>query len=99
MLSGWWGKLEGRLGKGGRMLVAVAALAVLGAGAAGWMRKPAQDMQTVQVARATIESSVTALGTLQPRRYVDVGAQVSGQILRRHVQPGAVVEKGAGPTV
>ena len=44
--------------------------------------------------RGTIESSVTAFGTLQPRRYVDVGAQVSGQILRLLVQPGDVVDKG-----
>ncbi|MFC4344045.1 efflux RND transporter periplasmic adaptor subunit [Cupriavidus numazuensis] len=58
------------------------------------MRRPAQDMHTVQVARATIESSVTALGTLQPRRYVDVGAQVSGQIFRLLVQPGDVVKEG-----
>lgn len=46
------------------------------------------------VTRSTIESSVTALGTLQPRRYVDVGAQVSGQIQRLLVQPGDVVIKG-----
>lgn len=50
--------------------------------------------QTVAVERRDIESSVTAIGMLQPRRYVDVGAQVSGQINRLHVQPGAKVEKG-----
>lgn len=39
-------------------------------------------------------SSVTALGTLQPRRYVDVGAQASGQIQKIHVEVGDVVKEG-----
>ncbi len=59
-----------------------------------WAARPATAVDTVAVSRATVESSVTALGTLQPRRYVDVGAQVSGQILRLQVQPGDVVVKG-----
>lgn len=37
---------------------------------------------------------MTALGTLQPRRYVDVGAQASGQIRRIHVEAGAQVKEG-----
>ena len=49
---------------------------------------------TVTVAVGTIESSVSALGTLQPRRYVDVGAQASGQIRKLHVEPGDSVEEG-----
>ncbi|WP_296232243.1 efflux RND transporter periplasmic adaptor subunit [Pseudomonas sp. UBA4617] len=49
---------------------------------------------TVAVTRADIESSVTALGTLQPRRYVDVGAQASGQIHTLHVEVGDTVRKG-----
>jgi len=36
----------------------------------------------VDTLRGDIESNVTAVGTLQPRQYVDVGAQVSGQIRR-----------------
>ena len=47
------------------------------------------------VQREDVESTVTAIGTLQPRTYVDVGAQVSGQITRLLVSPGAQVEKGA----
>jgi membrane fusion protein, macrolide-specific efflux system len=46
------------------------------------------------IVRGDIESNVTAVGTLQPRRYVDVGAQVSGQIRRIFVQPGDVVKEG-----
>lgn len=56
---------------------------------------PGRDgLVTVQVSRADIESSVTALGTLQPRRYVDVGAQASGQIHKIHVEVGDVVREG-----
>lgn len=49
---------------------------------------------TEPVARQSIETTVTAVGTLQPRRYVDVGVQVSGQITHLHVEPGDTVEKG-----
>ncbi|MFM9926622.1 efflux RND transporter periplasmic adaptor subunit [Variovorax sp. H27-G14] len=77
---------------------AVAWLLVFLCAAAGagllWGRGEAADVASVAVVRGTIESSVTALGVLQPRHYVDVGAQVSGQILRLHVQPGDVVERG-----
>ncbi|WP_263139940.1 efflux RND transporter periplasmic adaptor subunit [Pseudomonas sp. RIT-PI-AD] len=54
----------------------------------------ADSHATVQVRRGDIESSVTALGTLQPRRYVDVGAQASGQIRKLHVEVGDQVEEG-----
>lgn len=53
-----------------------------------------QTFQTEPVRRASIENAVTALGVLQPQRYVDVGAQVSGQIKRIAVKPGDVVKKG-----
>lgn len=61
-----------------------------------WTSLPfgAQPVSTVAVTRADIESSVTALGTLQPRRYVDVGAQASGQIRNLHVEVGDQVHKG-----
>ncbi|WP_064116850.1 efflux RND transporter periplasmic adaptor subunit [Pseudomonas fluorescens] len=65
-------------------------------GYAAWqMLPPGRDkLATVQVSRGDIESSVTALGTLQPRRYVDVGAQASGQIQKIHVEVGDVVKEG-----
>ena len=46
------------------------------------------------VARGNIEATVTAIGTLQPMSSVEVGAQVSGQVLKLHVEPGDVVKKG-----
>lgn len=60
-----------------------------------WNSRPHVLYDSVAVQRADVESTVTAIGTLQPRTYVDVGAQVSGQITRLLVHPGAYVEKGA----
>ncbi|WP_245933157.1 efflux RND transporter periplasmic adaptor subunit [Caballeronia novacaledonica] len=48
----------------------------------------------MQIARGDIESSVAALGTLQPHSYVDIGSQASGEIRRITVQPGDIVKKG-----
>jgi macrolide-specific efflux system membrane fusion protein len=67
-------------------VIAVAAWQVLPPGR--------ETLATVQVTRGDIENSVTALGTLQPRRYVDVGAQASGQIQKIHVEAGDVVKEG-----
>ncbi|RMT79234.1 efflux RND transporter periplasmic adaptor subunit [Pseudomonas viridiflava] len=52
------------------------------------------NVPTVTVTRSNIESSVTALGTLQPRSYVDVGSQATGQIMKIHVQVGDQVKEG-----
>lgn len=46
------------------------------------------------VDRGDIEDLVTATGSLQPRDYVDVGAQVSGQVKRIVVEVGAQVNEG-----
>ncbi len=79
----------------GRAIWWLLAAGAVAAGAATlWLRSGAVEYDTVTVGRSTIEDKVTAIGTLQPRRYVDVGAQVSGQINRLHVQPGTEVKKG-----
>ncbi|KRB04719.1 hemolysin secretion protein D [Pseudomonas sp. Root68] len=78
-----------------RALLAALCLIPVAAVAAWQFIPPGRDgLVTVQVSRADIESSVTALGTLQPRRYVDVGAQASGQIQKIHVEVGDVVKEG-----
>ncbi|MDV5387822.1 efflux RND transporter periplasmic adaptor subunit [Pseudomonas juntendi] len=66
------------------------------AAAAAWqlLLNDAEQRPFVRVARGNIESSVTALGTLQPRQYVDVGAQASGQIRTLHVEVGDTVKQG-----
>ena len=46
------------------------------------------------VQRGDIEDLVGATGSLQPRDYVDVGAQVSGQLKKLHVEVGTEVKEG-----
>ncbi|HGY9625027.1 efflux RND transporter periplasmic adaptor subunit [Pseudomonas sp. NY15356] len=80
-----------------RRRILFGGLGLLGLGGLlAWKSLPfgAQPVNTVAVTRADIESSVTALGTLQPRRYVDVGAQASGQIRKLHVEVGDAVRQG-----
>lgn len=82
----------------GRLFPTLAALAVLGAGIAGYLwydsssRTPAYTSSPVT--RGDVEDSITALGTLEPLNYVDVGTQVSGQLKVLHVQLGEQVEQG-----
>ncbi len=59
-----------------------------GAGAA------APTQATAVVRRMDLEDVVTSLGKLEPATYVDVGAQVSGQLMKLHVDLSSVVEKG-----
>ena len=78
-----------------RALLVVACLIPVIAVAAWQVLPPGRDtLTTVTVTRGDIENSVTALGTLQPRRYVDVGAQASGQIQKIHVEAGDQVKAG-----
>ena len=78
-----------------RALLVVACLLPILAVAA-WQVLPSgrDSLPTVTVTRGDIENSVTSLGTLQPRRYVDVGAQASGQIRKIHVEAGDQVKEG-----
>lgn len=59
-----------------------------------WRGESGPAFATEAVSRGDIEATVVAIGTLQPRESVDVGAQVSGQVTRLHVEPGDQVEKG-----
>ena len=78
-----------------RALLVVACLIPIVAFVAWQALAPGRDaLATVTVTRGDIENSVTALGTLQPRRYVDVGAQASGQIQKIHVEAGDQVQEG-----
>ncbi|MEG3766299.1 efflux RND transporter periplasmic adaptor subunit [Alteromonas sp. 14N.309.X.WAT.G.H12] len=49
----------------------------------------------VPVSHGDIEKSIVATGQLEPKQYVVVGAQVSGQVEKIHVEEGDVVEGGA----
>ncbi|GGY69793.1 hypothetical protein GCM10011613_12680 [Cellvibrio zantedeschiae] len=56
--------------------------------------KDAENYLTATVEHRDIQNLVTATGILQPREYVDVGAQVSGQLKKLHVVVGQQVKAG-----
>ena len=75
----------------------VVVMLLAAAGWWGWRQwsaaaQPGYVTQTVAV--GTLEKVVTALGSVQPKDYVDVGTQVSGQLRELHVQIGDTVQKG-----
>lgn len=51
-------------------------------------------LATAPVVRGDIEQTVTALATIKPKTYVDVGTQVSGQLRKVLVAIGDGVQKG-----
>jgi macrolide-specific efflux system membrane fusion protein len=51
-------------------------------------------LATVTVTKGDIEKTVTSLGKLKPKDYVDVGTQVSGQLRKVHVKIGDRISKG-----
>ena len=83
-----------------KALVALATAGILAMGGYGaWLAwaAPSRDAgapATALVQRGDLEDTVSATGTLQPRDYVDVGTQVSGQIKKLHVEIGSTVKKG-----
>ncbi len=83
-----------------KRLFAVAVIIAAAAGAYAWHqsgaadKNAAQDVAVAAVERGSIEENVTAQGKLEPREYVDVGAQVSGQLKKIYVELGDYVHKG-----
>lgn len=82
-----------------KRLVIAAVLLVLASGGA-WFYFHSQALEkrgtteTVLVARGNVQETVTAQGKLEPKDYVDVGAQVSGQLKKLYVDIGDTVKKG-----
>lgn len=77
----------------GQKLISVLAIAAVIAGGWYWYGTAAQSRQpstlrTLAVTRGTIEEVVTAQGKLEPKQYVDVGTQVSGQLKKIYVDIG-----------
>lgn len=68
-------------------------------GLAAWRgatsKEPVRDFPSTAVTRANIEDTIAALGSIQPREFVDVGTQVSGQLRRLLVNVGDQVKAGA----
>lgn len=82
-----------------RRKVWIGPVAVLAAAAAALVWQTLGEAppvyRTAEVVIGDIETTVTALGKLQPKEYVDVGTQISGQLEKLHVEIGDVVEQGA----
>lgn len=86
-----WRALPGAMRWSAIALAAIIALWL----AYGWAFGGADvTYRTATATRGTIEQTVTALGSLQPKDYVDVGAQVSGQLKTVHVEVGDEVKEG-----
>lgn len=82
-----------------RLVYLVVVCAVVGIAWSAWFYLKSDaasngDANTVEVKLGSIQSLVTAQGTLEPRYYVDVGAQVSGKVEIMHVDIGDDVKTG-----
>lgn len=84
----WW--------SGWRLATGVVVLALAGWGIRHFYFSPpaAPQVITAKVAYEDIEDTVLASGTIQAKKEVSVGAQVSGQIKRLYVDLGDRVKKG-----
>ncbi|MDH0894082.1 MULTISPECIES: efflux RND transporter periplasmic adaptor subunit [unclassified Pseudomonas] len=78
------------------LIPALAALLIGGYALKTWLiPAPAgEGLLTAEVRSADIEQTVIATGTLEAYKQVSVGAQVSGQITRLHVDFGDQVKQG-----
>ncbi len=80
------------------LVLGAVLLVIVGAVAFWWIKRDSgaslDDLLTAEVSQGDIENTVTALGNLQPRDYVDVGAQVTGQLKKIHVAIGDTVKQG-----
>lgn len=77
---------------------ALAAILLMLAAAVFWLRtangNAHAQLPTAVIQLGDVEKTVTAVGSLKPKDYVDVGTQVSGQLQKVHVQIGDRVKKG-----
>jgi macrolide-specific efflux system membrane fusion protein len=78
----------------------LAALLAAGAMLRFYFQQEAESSQAalkdsiVEIAYGDIEENVTAQGKLEPKEYVDIGAQVTGQLQKLFVEIGDVVKTG-----
>ena len=94
------GRARSRMPRAVRWTLVLAACALLAGGAYyAWLIGFGQDnaadsLITAVAQRGDLEDTVTATGTLQPKDFVDVGTQVSGQLKTLLVEVGAIVKAG-----
>lgn len=84
-----------------RLIAVVLAAAVLGGGALwffGGQRRAApveESVNTVQVSRQTLQTSLSSSGTLQPLNTYAITSLVSGEVVSADFEEGDLVEEGA----
>lgn len=75
-----------------------AAIIVAVAGAAYWQQRKATNARpvynTVPAKRGDLTLTVVANGTLQPTRAINIGSELSGTVLKVHVDVNDVIKKG-----
>lgn len=81
-----------------KMLFLILAALLVAAAVYAWQKFKTPEgtarLPSATVVRGNLQEQVTATGTINPRSYVDVGAQISGQLVRLHVEVGDPVEAG-----
>ena len=79
-----------------RVLIAAAVLvAIAGAGAALWLRRPDVPAVVVETIRKRdLDAIVSASGKIQPQRQINVSANTMGRVTRLAVQEGQRVRAG-----
>ena len=79
----------------------IALVVVLGIGAMGFAavnssgRQRGKEVRTEVVARRDLVSVVTASGKIEPKRKVDISADIAGRVIEVAVEEGQWVERGA----
>lgn len=81
-----------------RKMIVGGVLGILLLGAAGIgiasSREKGQEVRTEEVARRDLVSVVTASGVIQPKRRVDISADISGRVIQLAVEDGQNVRQG-----
>lgn len=85
------------MSKRGKLLVGVGAIVLVGAlvaVSAGARRDKGIEVRFEGVSRKDLVAAVTASGKIQPKRKVDVSADITGRIVKLGVREGDYVEEG-----
>ncbi|HXE62787.1 MAG TPA: biotin/lipoyl-containing protein, partial [Bryobacteraceae bacterium] len=78
-------------------MIGIVGVAVIAGGVFASIRYSQRDIVTVQTGKVIQEdlaSVVTASGTINPKTYINIGAQYQGQITDIYVKEGDHVHKG-----
>lgn len=85
------------MSKKGKMLVGlglVALILIVAVTAIASSGDSGSEVRTEEVARRDLVSIVTASGVIQPKRKVDISADISGRVIQLAVEEGQMVEAG-----